>query len=75
METNDKTKNTNTKQYCKFNQTISDDNNILIWEENQEYLVTFESDDTYYFGNPLTSGISKDDENKLYEIIEREEWN
>ena len=78
INTNNETNiNINTKRYCKFNQTMLDEETI-IFKENQEYLITYETEDMYYFGDNIIqehiSAISKDEETKSYEIVEREEW-
>jgi len=59
-------------KYCKFFKTLHD-GKVLVWKKNRSYLVTKEDDDNYYFGDPVESGISKNDEGKVYTLIIKEE--
>jgi hypothetical protein len=55
-------------KYSKFLEDIYDGEE-LIWKKDEEYLVTYENDDNYYFGFPLSRGITKQVENLRYKII------
>jgi len=55
---------TGTKKYCKFLEDIYDDQE-LIWQKGQSYLVIFENDELYQFGD---HAISKKDEGKYYTV-------
>ena len=57
-------------KYCKFIKSIHDGSKMM-WKKNRKYLVTSETDEVYYFGNPTSSGISKDYENTAYKVINK----
>jgi len=56
-------------KYCKFIKDIYFEKE-LVWESGKEYLVTYENESTYFFGNPIKEGISKKDENDIYVVVE-----
>jgi hypothetical protein len=57
-------------KYCKFINSLYKFGE-MIWEIGNEYKVTFETDDVYFFGEPIENGISKKYEGKLFVITER----
>lgn len=60
-----------TKKYCKFTKDLYD-GETKMFDKNNEYLVTDETEKIYYFGIlaiPRVKGISKEYENKLYIVI------
>lgn len=57
------------KKYCKFLKDVECDMKI-IWKEGREYLVTYEDEKVYYFGNPIRNGISKEYENESFIVNE-----
>lgn len=58
-------------KYCKFLRGVYD-GKLLIWNKNKEYLVTYENEDNYYFGKPITKGIAKEGKDKIFRVIEKE---
>lgn len=66
------------KKYCKFLKNIYDEGK-LIWEKDQEYLITYEDKNHYTFGEHIKNdkggsyAIGKDGKWKLYTVVEREE--
>lgn len=56
-------------KYCKFKESIFDGKK-LIWQKNKEYLVTYENDEVYEFGNDY--GIEKACEGTKFIVIEKE---
>jgi len=52
-------------KYCEFLKDIYDDEE-LVWGKGLKYLVTYEDNQGYYFGDPITRGVFKADENKIY---------
>jgi len=60
------------KKYCRFLETIKDEEEIVL-EKDEEYLVTYEDSDAYYFSKPITRGIDKQYKNKLFKVVIYEE--
>jgi hypothetical protein len=64
-------------KHCKFLEDIYDDDK-LIWQKDQNYLVTSENDECYIFGEHIKNdrggcyAIGKDDEGKLFVVVEKE---
>lgn len=56
-------------KYCKFLKDIYQENE-LVWEIDKEYLVTHETDNAYFFGNPIKEGIGKDSENDIFIVVD-----
>ena len=50
---------------CLFLKNIYDGKE-LVWQAGQKYLVTYEDDNTYFFGSPVKEGIGKDSEGANY---------
>jgi len=59
-------------KYCKFFKEVKFKEE-KVWEKEKEYKITYENEENYYFGSPISNGISKTYENTLFEIKEREE--
>lgn len=49
---------------CIFKEDIHDDKE-LIWEKHKAYEITFENEDSYYFGEPIKNGIDKSLKGKM----------
>jgi hypothetical protein len=59
------------KKYCMFIYDVYDNDDVeLVWKKGKKYEITYENDNGYYFDRPISHGISKNDQNKLYVIIE-----
>ena len=61
------------KKYCKFLQDVKDGNK-LTWEKDKEYLITCETEETYWFGSPTVNGIDKKIEGTLFVVINDTEY-
>jgi len=62
-----------TKKYCLFSQSVYDQElKVQVWDKAASYLITYEDDEYYYFGEPVANGISKVHEGILFTIEIRE---
>lgn len=52
-------------KYCEFLEDIYDGVE-LVWSKGRRYPVTYEDETGYYFGDPITHGVFKTDEHKIY---------
>jgi hypothetical protein len=65
-------------KHCKFLEDIYDDDK-LIWQKDQDYLVTSEYDKCYIFGEHIKNdrggcyAIGKGEEGKLFVVIDKSE--
>ena len=55
-------------KYCEFLKDIYDGAE-LVWSKGRRYPITYEVAQGYYFGSPITHGVSKVDENKVYVVV------
>lgn len=60
-------------KYCLFLESVYDHElKAQVWDKAAEYLVTYEDEKYYYFGEPVVNGIAKVHEGILFEIKEIE---
>ena len=57
------------KKYCKFLHNIYD-RDELVWQKGQQYEITYEDNENYYFGEDIQYGISKTHQKRYFTVIE-----
>ncbi len=60
-------------RYCKFLKDMPDNEGKIIWQKGLEYKVVYEDPELYCFGEPMSTGIGKIYENRVFEIVVRKE--
>lgn len=58
------------ERFCRFLEDVYYKNKI-VWKANEEYLIAYEDEKGFYFGDPIESGIEKEYLNKKFIVVNR----